>query len=190
MTREYTVGGAMKRSQETKTIIADRFKQLLSQKPLSKITIRELISDCAINRKTFYYHFEDIYALLKWTLEREVITVADQFDLLAETDEMVSFVLLYIEQNRVLLKNMYQSVGKDTLYRFFYRDISRTVEKLFAPRLEGVTDEEYRAFLLQFYTEGMICVLHNWMMARPDADRDQVAGYIVALVRSAPADDI
>ena len=121
----------MKRSQETKTIIADRFKQLLSQKPLSKITIRELISDCAINRKTFYYHFEDIYALLKWTLEREVITVADQFDLLAETDEMVSFVLLYIEQNRALLKK-YVSVRREgyavpVLLQRYFEDCCQTL---------------------------------------------------------------
>ena len=31
----------------------------------------EIIVDCGVNRKTFYYHFEDIYAPLKWMLEEE-----------------------------------------------------------------------------------------------------------------------
>ncbi|WP_295208123.1 TetR family transcriptional regulator [Ruminococcus sp.] len=39
-------------------------------KPLSKITVSEIVADCNINRKTFYYHFEDVQSLLKWTLEQ------------------------------------------------------------------------------------------------------------------------
>ena len=34
----------------------------MEKKPLSKITVSEIIADCGVNRKTFYYHFEDIYA--------------------------------------------------------------------------------------------------------------------------------
>ena len=37
----------------------------MEKKPLSNITVSEIIADCGVNRKTFYYHFEDIYALLK-----------------------------------------------------------------------------------------------------------------------------
>ena len=40
-------------------------QRFMEKKPLSKITVSEIIADCGVNRKTFYYHFEDIYALLK-----------------------------------------------------------------------------------------------------------------------------
>ena len=46
-------------------------KKAMEKKTLSKITVSELIAECNVNRKTFYYHFDDIYALLKWTLEEE-----------------------------------------------------------------------------------------------------------------------
>ena len=54
----------------TKKTLAMSFKKLMRKKPLSKITISEIISDCGLNRNTFYDHFEDICALLKWTLEQ------------------------------------------------------------------------------------------------------------------------
>lgn len=28
----------------------------MEKKPLSKITVSEIIADCGVNRKTFYYH--------------------------------------------------------------------------------------------------------------------------------------
>ena len=44
----------------TKKAIAFALKDLLSEKPLDKITINDIAEDCGINRMTFYYHFKDI----------------------------------------------------------------------------------------------------------------------------------
>ena len=77
----------MKQDQKTlntKKALAASLKKFMKQKPLSKITVSQLISDCNVNRKTFYYHFEDIYDLLKWTLEEEAIEVVKQYDLLVD----------------------------------------------------------------------------------------------------------
>ena len=47
----------------------------MKKKSLSKISISEIVKECQINRKTFYYHFEDIYDLLEWHLEQEVAQI-------------------------------------------------------------------------------------------------------------------
>jgi len=41
-------------------MLADSLKKAMKSKPVSKVTISEIIADCNVNRKTFYYHFEDI----------------------------------------------------------------------------------------------------------------------------------
>ena len=48
----------------TEVLIANAFYALLEEKPLSKITVREIVERCGVNRNTFYYHFRDIPALL------------------------------------------------------------------------------------------------------------------------------
>ena len=48
---------------QTKQILEESLKKLMLQKPLDKITIRDLTEDCDISRMAFYYHFKDIYAV-------------------------------------------------------------------------------------------------------------------------------
>lgn len=50
----------------TKLALEESLKHLLLKKPLDKITINDLTTDCGISRMTFYYHFKDIYDLVEW----------------------------------------------------------------------------------------------------------------------------
>ena len=50
---------------ETKDAIKTTFMELLNRKPLNKITVREIVSGCGINRNTFYYHYTDIRTLVE-----------------------------------------------------------------------------------------------------------------------------
>lgn len=46
-------------------------RELLKQKPLDQIRIRELTELCGLRRQSFYYHFEDVYGLFRWSIRRE-----------------------------------------------------------------------------------------------------------------------
>ena len=41
----------------TKIAIQQSFLRLLSQRPITKITVKDIVEDCGINRNSFYYHF-------------------------------------------------------------------------------------------------------------------------------------
>ena len=51
------------RIQRTKRCITEAFLKLRTQKPLEKITIKELSELAMINKATFYSHYTDIYDL-------------------------------------------------------------------------------------------------------------------------------
>ena len=55
----------------TKRALEDSLKHLLLKKPVNKITINDITEDCGVNRATFYYHFQDIYALIEWSCEED-----------------------------------------------------------------------------------------------------------------------
>lgn len=69
----------------TRMQLAETLKKRMARKPLSKITASELAGDCHINRKTFCYHFQDIYALSKWMPEQATIEVIGQFAMLIDS---------------------------------------------------------------------------------------------------------
>lgn len=37
---------------------------------MEKLTVKDIVEECHITRQTFYYHFEDIPALIQWVLDR------------------------------------------------------------------------------------------------------------------------
>lgn len=57
---------------KTEKAIKNAFLALRSQKPLEKITVKELCILACINKSTFYSHYEDIYALSE-ILESETV---------------------------------------------------------------------------------------------------------------------
>ena len=53
------------RSMQMKERLAEALRQEIENKPLTRITVSNLVRRCDINRNTFYYHFQDVYALLE-----------------------------------------------------------------------------------------------------------------------------
>ena len=102
-------------SQITKRALASALKELLEHKPLNKITIADITEQCGVNRQTFYYHFQDIYALLEW-----IYTTDAQRLLEGKRDgdtwqQGFLQVLEYIRDNRALVRNTYHSVSRELL---------------------------------------------------------------------------
>ena len=54
----------------TRNDLADALRQLLSDRSLDKITVQNIADAANVSRKTFYYHFQDVYDLLEWMLEQ------------------------------------------------------------------------------------------------------------------------
>ena len=55
----------------TKEIIIQTLLELLNEKPLAKITVKDIVERCGVNRNTFYYHFRDIPDVMYFALKRE-----------------------------------------------------------------------------------------------------------------------
>ena len=171
----------------TKMALSASLKKFMERKTLSKITVSEIIADCNVNRKTFYYHFEDIYALLKWMLEQEAIEVVRQFDLLLDYKEAITFVMNYVEANAHIISCAYDSMGRDEMKRFFYADFIGIMETLVdsVERELGVdTPADFKGFLCELYTEALASMLIEWAKDRTKYGRDKVLQYLSVILRT------
>lgn len=54
-----------RRVRKTKTQLQQTLAKLLVQKPINKITVKELCDMVDINRSTFYAHYQDVYELME-----------------------------------------------------------------------------------------------------------------------------
>lgn len=174
------------KSTNTKKALSASLKKFMKQKKLSKISVSEIISDCGMNRKTFYYHFEDIYALLKWTLEQETVEVLKNFDLLRNPEEALNFVADYVDNNSHILNCAYDSIGRDGMNRFFYDDfynvILSIVEQLEKSKNVALP-ENFKKYMVDFYTEALAGILLSYFQHK-SIQRDEMIKYILFILKT------
>lgn len=174
-------------SLNTKKLFAEALKKIVIKKSFSKVTVSELISECKVNRKTFYYHFADIYDLLKWTLDQEAIDVVKSFDLIIDYEEAILFVIDYIKLNNKFLNNIYDSLGRDELKRFFYTDFVGIVEVIIGKAEEEThkkLPDNFKKFLASFYTEAIAGTLVERITHQEQQSKEELVTYISTVLHS------
>ncbi len=174
-------------SLKTKRTLAGSLKKLVEQKSLSRITISELCRDCGLNRKTFYYHFDDIQSLLKWMLEQEAENVIKKQDLLTDYQALLSLVIDYVDDNNDILNRMYDTTKQNSITNFFFPELRKAVKDMIED-LEKKTgcavDEEFREFLGSFYTTSLSSLLIDRLQETCAYTKEELMDYIIFTLRS------
>lgn len=173
-------------TQKTKAKIAATLRSLMSVKPFSKITVSEIVKLCGINRKTFYYHFEDMFSLLRWMLEQETTAVVREINLNEDYPHAISFIMDYVERNSHILCCALDSASGYTLHRTFVDDfmqISLTVIRKTEEKYGVMLSNDRRTFLASFYAEAVAGLLMAWIRDKKSRNRDLVEQHIGAVIR-------
>lgn len=173
-------------SLNTKKTLAESLKKIMMHKSFSKITISEIISDSGLNRKTFYYHFEDIYALLKWILDSEAVEVVKHFNLIVDYEEAIQFIMDYIDKNDYMISCAYDSIGRDEMKRFFVTDFNELVMSIIESAEQETgkfLDSDYKEFLCSFYTEALAGMLIDWVNNRDERNQKKTTEYLVQTIK-------
>ena len=175
-------------SYQTKRMLADALKKAMKKKPFAKITVSEIITDCGVNRKTFYYHFGDIYELLKWMFEEEAIDVIKNSDLSVDYEEAIRFVMDYVEENDYIISCAYHSIGREEMKRFFYADfigVTSSAIDTEEVRLGLSLDADLKLFVAKFYTEALAGMLIDWAQEKDKRDKEKTIRYLTTIVGTA-----
>lgn len=191
-------------SDQTKHALAAALKELMAQKPIDKITIHDITERCGIRRQNFYYHFEDVYDLMRWMFQEEAVSLLRQHDGTLLWQEGLLQLFRYIEENKAVCLCALRSVGREHLKRFFETDvhaiIHRTVEQFgheVGAISAGVTEADIE-LTTHFYVVALTGMLESWLLGEIDrtpeelivfADRtlmDQVQGAKLRYSKSAP----
>ena len=172
-------------SEHTKAMLCQALKKKMVQKPLDKITIRELADDCGLKRQAFYYHFEDIYDLVRWMFQQEAVSLLRQHDGALLWQEGLLQLLRYLEENRAVCRCALQSLGRSYISMFFRDDIHaiihRTVDELHrqAHFLQAPGQGE---LLTQFYVIALAGVVESWVLGELKCSAEELVDFIDRLL--------
>lgn len=116
----------------TRNIIIKAFKQLLVEKPMTKITVKDVVEQCGINRNTFYYHFQDIPSLFQEMMEEKVEEMIANHYQPEEPLECIRPLLQYGKRNQRAILHVYRYVPRETFLAYLNRIVSHFLEEYYA----------------------------------------------------------
>ena len=175
-------------SLQTKKQLAEALKTAMLHKSFSKISVKDIVEVCGINRKTFYYHFQDIYDLLRWTLDVDQKEVLLQLFDAGNFQESLGRVMDHIEKNQYLINCAYDAVGQMGLKQFFatgFFNMSAAIIKQAEKKTGRTLHPEYRDFLIRFYGEGIGCIIMDWITEKDFPDKQSTLKYIMRIIQTA-----
>jgi len=148
----------------TKKKLAEALKKLMSERPFEKIKIQDIVDLCSMNRRTFYYHFKDIYELLEWFYHDEALKQLEINSTYETWTNEFLYLFHYIEANKKITLCVFKSLGREYLEKFMYKSIFRVVKTIvydLATDLE--VKESQKDFIANYYTVSLVGILTHWI---------------------------
>ena len=102
----------------TKKAIKETFVALLEERPLNRITVKDIVEACGINRNSFYYHFQDLPALLEEIIAQRVQELIDQHPTIDSVEDCFDAALEFVLDHRRAVLHIYNSLSRDVFERY------------------------------------------------------------------------
>ena len=161
--------------QYTKKIIREEFIKILNERPLNKITVKDIASACDINRNTFYYYYTDIYAILSEIIQIELQIVIDEYNDTLSWEESFIVATKFSLQNKTAIYHVYNSMQKEELEDYLFNVsgniMSRYVEKV----SDGISASSGdKKLIASFYQCALTEMVLRWIASGMKEDPDTI----------------
>lgn len=153
-------------SSSTKEALGNALKKMMAIKPIDKITIKDLVEICGVNRQTFYYHFDDVYDLLEWVFEEDANRVLPSDIKYENWREDVTVFFTYLAENSSFALNVYNSNSRLYMLKYYKERLAYCVRCFAAVVSEGHNiDRADFEFVVEFYATCVVGIISQWLDA-------------------------
>lgn len=172
----------------TKRALEQSLKNLLLQKPLSKITISDIADDCGINRMTFYYHFKDIYDLIEWSCEEDARKALEGKKTYDTWQQGLLQIFEAVQENKVFILNVYRSISREQVENYLYKLTYQLLIGVVHEQAEGMSvREEDQDFIATVYKYAFVGLMLDWIKNDMKADPAVIVDRLAAVIHGSVA---
>ena len=157
----------------TKRVLAAALKERLKHQRLDEITVQSLADDAGVGRKTFYYHFQDIYDVLGWICEQQLGAPLRE-DPEMDFEEWCLRLIGLMEEDRAFYRRVFLA-GNPELVREFCEGLvrPRMARQLFLTE-DARTLPQQQSFVVDFCTKALTNYFIELCSSRKELDWAEV----------------
>lgn len=101
----------------TRRAIKETFVQMLQERPLADITVKDIVEQCGINRNSFYYHFQDMPALIEEIIKEEAEGIIQSYPSVTTIVECFDAVTAFASHRKKAIMHIFRSVSREAFER-------------------------------------------------------------------------
>ena len=148
----------------TKAALEESLKRLLLKKPLDKITITDLTTDCGISRMAFYYHFKDIYDLVEYACVHDAKQALQGNRTYDTWQEGLTSIFDAVLLNKPFILNVYHTVPRENVERFLFVMVKDLLLKVIEEKTQGTKLTQNQIdFIASFYKYSFVGIMLDWI---------------------------
>ena len=148
----------------TKAALEESLKRLLLKKPLDKITITDITTDCGISRMAFYYHFKDIYDLVEWSCVEDGTKALQGKKTSESWTEGLTQIFEAVLENKPFIMNVYRNVDRERIENYLFKLTYDLIVGVVEEKSKGLNiTEEDKKFIADFYKYGFVGIMLAWI---------------------------
>lgn len=148
---------------DRKEMIAQAAKRLLIQGHGKRLTVKDIVEECHITRQAFYYHFEDVPALLRWMVQQDTQRNLEQAQTLENGEERLRYLFLVAINALPYVKKGMAGGYREEMERFLDQYVQRLLER--ACDEQGLYQDCTRfetGLILRYHSQAILGLLRNW----------------------------
>ena len=150
--------------QLTRKAIIDSFIRLLNEKPLDKITVKDIVENCGINRNTFYYYFDDIRTLVVDIMNMETEKVISKHIEDKSWEEGFIDAAKFALDNKKAVYHIYNSVSRDELERYLNVITNEAISEYVVMVSDGISIlDSDKELIVNFYKYALVGMVLDWI---------------------------
>lgn len=155
----------------TKQAIIQSFVKLLQDRPLDKISVKDIVMDCNINRNTFYYYYQDIYDLLGDLFDKEMQLVIDECLSQNSWQDGFKRVTHFLVENKKIFLHIYHTANREEVERHLYRTTQSLMEIFvgYQARDIGADPKDIRRIAM-VYSHAIVGAFTEWLRGNLKGD--------------------
>lgn len=148
----------------TKNALLSSFEKLLKQKPFENITIKDIVEDCGVSRNTFYYYFDDIFAVATFMIEKRVNKGLRQLkENKAKGLELLISMTENLNTQRKMVEHLFKTPNHKALMDYLKKSGEYILEKHIYQQLRGRKISDGDLYLIRdFYLNAAFGLVLNW----------------------------
>ncbi len=159
----------------TRQAIMYSLLNLLQEKSIDKITVKDICEMCEINRNTFYYYYGDIYQVLEELLRTEMEKSLKEKQVNNSFyEDLLKKYHLVLEYKKAVY-HLYNSKNRDLILKYLYGITENFVERYVLKEVEekNLSQEDIK-FIIDFYSNSMIGNILRWMQKGMQGKQEQL----------------